>query len=144
MALSVLQSITPFSSLLCLLISLSLQPSLSAGENAEISSLLARHMDAVGGREALSKVRSLRRTATVSGKVDTNEILGEQTDVYDFANFRSYSVLKLPGYESTSVWNKTAGWKNDSVAGMQPLDAISTKAAQLLFGPQPLVVMVKD
>lgn len=143
MALSVLQSITPLSSLLCLLVSLSLQPSLSADENPEISSMLARHMDAVGGQEALSKVRSLRRSAKVSGKVDTNEILGEQTDVYDFANFRSYSVLKLPGYESTSVWNKTAGWKKDSVAGMQPLDAISTKAAQLLFGPQPLVVMGK-
>ncbi len=101
-----------------------------------LEEIVEASLDAVGGREALAGITSVRQVGGFVMSTDYGDIEGD-TEVVIIPNQKIYQDLDSDFFQQTGAWNGTAGWQSDSMQGMTDVtgEQATVLAAQTSLHP---------
>jgi hypothetical protein len=96
-------------------------PAHSTGEDLSIEQLMAAHVEALGGEEALKEVKTIVRSGDAYIEGDYLEAEGS-ADQSVVVGKKIHRQLKLDGGGETNVWDGEKGWKDSSDEGLSDVE----------------------
>jgi zinc protease len=135
--------------LLVLLSAVLLVPSLSSAPSAQAltaDQIIEKHLAALGGREALSKLTSRRAVGTISLATPAGALTGP-VEMFAKAPNKMRADIRIdltaiggPGeMVIAELFDGTTGWSLDSLQGDNPMSGDRLEAAKNNFFPTPLL-----
>jgi Ca2+-binding EF-hand superfamily protein len=107
----------------------------------QAENIVDAHIKAVGGAAAIAKIKTIHRTATLSGTSGSFPLSGVVEEIYDLSKDRGYTSMELLGYSRKTGWNGDSGWVNDKQAGVTDMPAAEVALAKFNVGPSPLAAI---
>ena len=107
----------------------------------ELEEIIQAHENAVGGRDAISKIDNFRRDAVVSIESGFGPLSGTATEIADIKGQRFRSGLDLGAFQRTEVTTDKSGWFQDTQKGDGELNAEQTFLAKSSIGVSPLLTV---
>lgn len=107
-------------------------------QNASLKDIIERHVKALGGKEAISKVDNLERKAKVTLEGGFGSMSGTGREIVDIKGKRYYNDLDLGQYKKTQAMAGDGGWfkgtEGDGAMGAQEI-----AFAKMSLGVSPLL-----
>ena len=101
-----------------------------------VAEIVEASLEAVGGREALAGITSLRQVGGSVMSTDYGDLEGDTEGVI-IPNQKIYQDLDSDFFQQTNAWNGTVGWQSDSMQGMTDAtgEQVAVWAAQASLHP---------
>ncbi|MBP85577.1 MAG: hypothetical protein CMJ64_02495 [Planctomycetaceae bacterium] len=116
----------------------------SAQAEPPADSVIDTHIRAVGGAEAIARIKTIHRTGTISGQSSHGPLSGTVEEIFDLSKNRGYTSMELTGYSRKTGWTGDSGWVSDTQAGITELPADEAAFAKYIGGLSPLVAIHGD
>jgi len=87
-------------------------------EEMNVEAIMKAHVKAIGGTEALDKIKTVKRSATTSMDGVMGQMEGTSEEVFVVGK-KSYQHTDFGVYVETSGWNGKTGWAKNSMEGLQ-------------------------
>ena len=81
--------------------------------------ILEAHVRAVGGSEAIRKIKSIVRVSDVTSRSDAGEVTGTTTEVLDLAGERGRVDTDLVEFKEAKGWQGLQGWRVNTFEPMR-------------------------
>lgn len=107
----------------------------------EAKDIMEAHIKAVGGSDAIAKIKTIRRAGNISGEGSFGAFSGTVEEIFDLSNDRGYTSMSLPGYVRKTGWSGNSGWVSDPQAGVSDMPAEELLQAKSNSGPSPLAAI---
>ena len=105
-------------------------------------SMVDAHIRAIGGAEAIAKIKTIHRTGTISGQSRGGPFSGTVEELFDLSGKRGYISEALTGQQSEKYgWTEDSGWASDTEGGVNDMSAEELKNAQLIIRPISLAAV---
>lgn len=112
--------------------------SVFAANAVRAQEIVCRHIEAVGGRQAVAEIRTIHRTGVVNGEGLFGQYDGKAEEWLDLLSSRIYAATRVAGYERENGWDGTKGWGKDTQAGQTDWSREEAAVTQMLASPSPL------
>ena len=116
----------------------------SAQDKPSAESIIDAHIRAVGGAEAIARIKTIHRTGTISGQSSFGPLSGTVEEIFDLSKNRGYTSMELTGYSRKTGWTGDSGWVSDTQAGVTEMPADEAAFANYIGGPSPLAAIHAD
>lgn len=130
---------------LCTALVIALIPSITAAQTLTADQVIEKHLAAIGGRDALSKITSRRATGTVSVSSPVGDLSGP-VEISAKAPAKTHVTIKLDlsAVGATEMvihqmFDGTAGWVLNSMQGDMPMSADQLENSKNNQFPTPLL-----
>ena len=100
--------------------------------------MVEAHLEAVGGSDAIAKIKTIHRTGTLSGTSGYGPLSGTVEEIFDLPKQQGYTSMEMPGYSRKTGWTGNSGWVSDTQAGVTKMPADEVALARINAGPSPL------
>ena len=87
-----------------------------AAQAQSLDEIIEATLAATGGREAIERIETVRRTGTFTMGTEFGDIQGD-TEVVTIANQKTYQSLTSDFFSQTSAWDGTLAWQSDDFQG---------------------------
>ena len=87
-----------------------------AAQAQTLDEIIEASLEAAGGREAMARITSVKRTGTFTMSTDFGDIEGD-TEVIIIPNQKAYQMLDSDLFQQTGAWNGTTAWQTDPLQG---------------------------
>ena len=104
-------------------------------------SVVDAHIRAIGGAEAIAKIKTIHRTGTISGQSRGGPFSGTVEELFDLSGKRGYISEALTGQSEKYGWTEDSGWVSDTEGGVNDMSAEELKNAQLIIRPVSLAAV---
>ncbi len=101
----------------------------AAAQAQTLDEIIEASLEAAGGRDAMARVTSVRRTGTFTMSITGVGDIDGDTEVVIIPNQKLYTLLDSDFIQETGAWNGTSGWQSD------PMQGTVDVAAQTLLHP---------
>mgnify|MGYP001171602907 FL=1 len=93
----------------------------NSGSNTQLNKaeIIDAHIKAVGGLEAIKKIKSIVRVSDVISKSAAGEAIGTTTEVFDLAGDRGRVDLDLKDFKEAKGWRGQQGWRVNTEAPLR-------------------------
>ena len=93
----------------------------NTGSNPQLNKaeIIDAHIKAVGGLEAIKKIKSIVRVSEVISKSAAGEAIGTTTEVFDLAGDRGRVDLDLKDFKEAKGWRGQQGWRVNTEAPLR-------------------------
>ncbi len=106
--------------------------------------IIADHIRAMGGAEAVARIKTMHLTGQVSGSSGGFAFSGTTEETYDLAQDRGYRSMEMTGFFRREGWSGEVGWTHDTQNGVVDTAAEELMANKLIGQPGPLVALVAE
>jgi hypothetical protein len=106
----------------------------AAAQAQTLEEIIEASLEAAGGREAMARITSVKRTGTFTMSTAFGDIDGD-TEVIIIPNQKVYQAQDSDLFEQTSAWTGTSAWQSDTMQGTRDLEgaqAVNLQAQTLL------------
>jgi len=104
-------------------------------------SVVDAHIRAIGGAEAMAKIKTIHRTGTINGQSPGGPFSGTVEELFDLSGKRGYISEALTGHSEKYGWTEHSGWVSDTEGGVNDMSAEELKNAQLIIRPVSLAAV---
>jgi hypothetical protein len=108
---------------------------------ARAEDIIDAHIRAIGGAEAIARIKTIHRSGTLSGKSGYGPLSGTVEEIVDLSENRGYTSMEMPGYSRKTGWSSESGWVSDTQAGVTDMPAAEVANAKSTAGPSPLAAI---
>ncbi len=119
---------------LVVVVALAMNSSLSA-------QVVEEHIRAVGGSDAIAKIKTINRSGTVSIEIGSGKSEGTIVEAYDMPKSQGYQKLDAPGFRQETSFNGNSGWKKTVQDGVKELNKDELGLAKLSLGVSPIATI---
>ena len=102
-----------------------------AAQAQTLDEIIEASLEAAGGREAMARITSVRRTGTFTMSTDFGDIEGD-TEVIIIPNQKVYQTLDSDLLQQTGAWNGTSAWQTDPLQG--GVTNVEGQQAEMIIG----------
>lgn len=103
----------------------------AAAQAQTLDEIIEASLEAAGGREAMARITSVKRTGTFTMSTDFGDIEGD-TEVVIIPNQKVYQKLDSDMFQQTGAWNGTTAWQTDPLQG--GVTDVEGQQAEILSG----------
>ena len=107
-------------------------------QDAMLDSIVDAHVKAIGGQDAITKVRNFKSKADVTLKGGFGDMSGTAEEIADIEGKRYYSDLDLGQFKKTEAMVGDSGWSKGT-EGDREMDAKAIAFAKMSLGVSPLL-----
>ena len=86
-----------------------------------LEEIIEASLEAAGGRDAMARVTSVKRTGSSTMNTPFGPIEGD-AELIIIPNQKVYQSLDSEVFQQTSAWNGTAAWQSDTMQGTVDLE----------------------
>ena len=106
--------------------------------------IIADHIRAMGGAEAVARIKTMPLTGQISGSSGGFAFSGTIEETYDVAQDRGYMAMEMTGFFRRDGWSGEVGWTHDTQNGVVDTAAEELLANKLIGQPGPLVALAAE
>ena len=118
-------------------------PSTDTPNVTNIQNIIAEHIEAVGGAQAIQKIKTIRKFNSVTTTAPTGNANGTAEEMFDLIADRGWLYLDLGLYKESKGWTGQVGWKKSSFEPLRDLTA-EELAADKIGMPVSIIFALKD
>ena len=107
----------------------------------EAKGIADAHVKAVGGSDAIARIRTVKRMGTMSVEASAGAFSGTVEEIFDLSNDRGYKSAEVSGYIRKAGWSGDSGWDSDPQTGVTDMPALELAQARSSSGPSPLAAI---
>ena len=102
-----------------------------AAQAQTVDEIIEASLEAAGGREAMARITSVKRTGTFTMSTDFGDIEGD-IEVIIIPNQKVYQKLDSDLFQQTGAWNGATAWQTDPLQG--GVTDLEGQQAEILIG----------
>ena len=118
-------------------------PNTESPTATNIQNIIAEHIEAVGGAQAIQKIKTIRKFYSVTTSAPTGNANGTAEEMFDLIADRGWLYLDLGLYKESKGWTGQVGWKKSSFEPLRDLTA-EELAADKIGMPVSIIFSLKD
>lgn len=115
----------------------------SAGA-AEITAkqIVDEHIEAVGGMDAIKKIKTLKRGGSASVEGEFGNFQGTFSEVYDLAGDRGHRMMDLIVFQQETGWADGKGWQQSPIEGLKDMSEEEMQMTKVYSAPSLVAAII--